>query len=112
MVDSDDGDSSTDRPRPLGRTDSGVAADRSTDVEPGTWYWDRRVQRALYARRADDEAIEFVSVWLPEEAAGALASGAVVPFDEMNFERERGASAVKDSYRTSLETDDPEGAES
>jgi len=112
MVDSDDGDSSTDRPRPLGRTDSTVAADRGTDVEPGTWYWDRRAERPLYARRADDEAIEFVSVWLPEEAADALATGAVVQLDEMDFDRDGGPFALKDSYRTTLETEDPEGAES
>jgi len=104
-----DENSEPERPRPRGRAESRVATDRDVTVEPGTWYWDRRAERPLYARRADDDSVEFVSVWLPEEAADALETGAVVQLDEMNFDRPEATFSLKDSYRTRLATGDDAG---
>lgn len=77
-----------------------------TDVEAGEWYWDRRTDKAYYARETDDDTVAFITVWHRDETADALDAGAVVPLRDMDFDRSGGTFALKDSFRTRLE-DEP-----
>ncbi len=69
------------------------------NAAPGEWYWDRRTGKAYYARRVDDETVEFVSVWHHEEVADAMANDAFVPLDDIGFGGEESVLTMIDSFR-------------
>jgi hypothetical protein len=70
-----------------------------TEIDAGRWYWDRRSEKALYARRLDDDTVEFVTVWHAEEVEDALEGGVLVPVGDIDVDHSETAFDLVDSFR-------------
>jgi succinylglutamate desuccinylase len=54
----------------------------------------------VYCQRASEGTVEFRSVWHSEEAADALETGALAPFDSVGLDRTETTFDLIESFRT------------
>jgi hypothetical protein len=72
----------------------------SDEIDPDSWYWDRRTHKALYPKQINDDTIRFVSVWHTEEVDDAVDGGALVPLSEIGLNRTDTTLDLIQSFRT------------